>query len=481
MARLRRWLILAHRYLGIVLSLVFLSWFVSGIAMIYARGMPSLTPDVRMQRLPLLDLQRVRLDPADAAAIAGLSESAARPTLLTILDRPAYRFAAATPVTVFADTGERLEVGDVESLAIAARFANLPQSALRHAGTLEHPDQWTIGEQRLMPLHRIVVADAERTELYVSERSGEVAVLTTRGSRALAWVAAIPHWFYFAPLRLNNQLWRQAVLWASGLGAFTVLVGLVLVVTQYRTRYVGWMRWHYVTGVVFGVVTLTFVLSGFLSMDPWNWAGGGGSGAGIPQALSGGALDLSDVPVASVLSGVDGPTVARAVKEVDFRRIQGAPYYVLRGSNPDPILLGAASMQIRSEPFSLDSILQRIRDGNAGVQILDVQMLSDYDHYYYDRDRGAPLPILRVTFDDPDRTRVYIDPVMNQLVARFTRLQRVERWLYHGLHSLDFPFWYYNRGWEAGVIALCAGGAMLSFIGVVIGFRRVWRVWCNIA
>jgi len=41
---MRKLLILVHRYLGIVFSLLFFTWFVSGVAMIYTRGMPSLTP-----------------------------------------------------------------------------------------------------------------------------------------------------------------------------------------------------------------------------------------------------------------------------------------------------------------------------------------------------------------------------------------------------------------------------------------------------
>ena len=47
---MRRLLILIHRYLGIALSLLFAVWFISGIAMIYAKGMPNLTPQLRLQR-----------------------------------------------------------------------------------------------------------------------------------------------------------------------------------------------------------------------------------------------------------------------------------------------------------------------------------------------------------------------------------------------------------------------------------------------
>jgi hypothetical protein len=35
----------------------------------------------------------------------------------------------------------------------------------------------------------------------VSAPLGEVVMQTTRVNRSLAWIAAIPHWLYFTPLR----------------------------------------------------------------------------------------------------------------------------------------------------------------------------------------------------------------------------------------------------------------------------------------
>src|SRR5688572_7333544 len=64
----RKGLIWFHRYLGIGLSLLFVVWFLSGIGMIFARGMPGLSPDVRLQRLPEIDLSRILLSPTDASA-----------------------------------------------------------------------------------------------------------------------------------------------------------------------------------------------------------------------------------------------------------------------------------------------------------------------------------------------------------------------------------------------------------------------------
>ena len=84
--------------------------------------------------------------------------------------------------------------------------------------------------------------------------------------------------------------------------------------------------------------------------------------------------------------------------------------------------------------------------------------------------------MLRVKFGDPARTWVYIDPEVNQIVGQVQRNNRIERWLYNGLHSLDFSFWYYKRPlWDIGVILLSLGGAALSGIGVMMGFRRIVR------
>src|SRR4030095_14193613 len=113
MAWFRRSLILLHRYLGIGLSLLFVVWFATGITMMYAGGMPRLTPQMRLERLPRLDLGAIRLSPAEALDRADLGTTPGRVTLLTVLGRPAYRFAsAAGPTTVFAAGGDLLAAAD---------------------------------------------------------------------------------------------------------------------------------------------------------------------------------------------------------------------------------------------------------------------------------------------------------------------------------------------------------------------------------
>jgi hypothetical protein len=465
----RKWVILIHRYLGIAVSLLFVMWFVSGIAMIFARGMPSLTTDVRFQRLPKIDFAKVNVTPSEAVEKAQLGRPPARATMLMVMGRPAYRFTSRGTVTVFADDGEVLEtVGEREAISIARAFMSLPDAMLQYRGEQLEPDQWTLEERQLLPAHKVFVNDSAKTELYISESTAEVALLTTRATRALAYVAAIPHWMYFAPLRQNGPVWRQVVLWTSGVGVVLTLLGVVLAFTQYRTQYAGLMRWHYVTGAVLGVFALMWVFSGLLSMEPFFWASGGETGNRISQTLRGGSLDLSQFPKPSFSS--------TGIKEVDFLRIQGDPYYLLRDGPTEPVLFSADSMQERWEPFTPESLVDRIKQATPGETMIDSSLLTTYDGYYHPSERKPPLPVLRVKFADPNATWFYIDPRLSQVVASFTRRERLQRWIYHGLHSFDFNFWYYNGPvWRTVMVALNAGGAALSLIGVLIAIKRIKR------
>jgi hypothetical protein len=261
-------------------------------------------------------------------------------------------------------------------------------------------------------------------------------------------------------------------------------------------RYQGWMRWHYLLGVFFGVFALTWVFSGLLSMEPFEWTNAEGLSI-APSAFTGGPIDVSrfgtfDTAAWGTLRG------GRALKEIELKRIQDLPYYVARYTSaprpdakrerlhqpydvagraqPESELIDATTLAPRREPFSVESLLERLKAAAPGTAIAAQDLLGDYDSYYYSRNREAPLPVLRVKFADPLETWVYVDPRESELLATVHRLNRVERWLYNGLHSLDFAFWYSKRPlWDIGMIILCAGALASSTIGLCLGVKRLWR------
>ena len=513
----RRAVILSHRYLGIVLSLLVIMWCATGITMMYWGGMPRVTPELRLERMQAVDFSRVQLTPAQAAERADL-DPIGRATLATLLDRPVYRFGSRNPTIVFADTGELFDELSVDQAqAVAAAFAHVPVSQVHQLGTMHEVDQWTL--QTPLPLHKFSVDDGAGTELYVQPGSGEVAMMTTRSSRGWAWVSTIPHWLYFTALRANQPLWYQLVVWTSIAACVLAVLGLVLGVTQLRKPrpfdspsglardkafslraripYSGAMRWHYVSGVVFGVFTLTFAFSGLLSMEPWDWTNA--RGLELPRdVLSGGPVELARF-TAHDAAAWDRVLGGQPAKEVEFARMLDEPYYVVhRGSvvrddfdrerlhQPYPIrhariedhrqLISAATFTTRPDLFEQTSLVARIQSAAPGAQIVDTQPLTEYDAYYYSRNRQIPLPALRIKFDDPAQTWVYVDPSISQVVTAINRWQRVERWAYHGLHSLDLPYLYNSRpSWDVVMIVLCLGGLTSSGIGFWMGLRRTRR------
>ena len=98
-----------------------------------------------------------------------------------------------------------------------------------------------------------------------------------------------------------------------------------------------------------------------------------------------------------------------------------------------------------------------------GVTVESAVWLREYNAHYYDLRAGRALPVLRVQFADEANTWLYLDPARGSIVQRTDDTRRLRRWLYQGLHSLDFPFLYYKRPvWDIVVIVLSIGGAILE-------------------
>ncbi len=519
----RRAVILSHRYLGLVLSLLVVMWFATGITMIYWGGMPRVTPELRLERMQPVDFARVKLTPAQAAERADL-DPIGRATLATLLDRPVYRFGSRNPTVVFADTGDVFDELSVDQAqSVAATFARVPAAQVHHVATMREVDQWTL--QTPLPLDKFAVDDGDGTELYVQPRSGEVAMMTTRSSRGWAWVSTIPHWLYFTALRTNQPLWYRLLVWTSAFACVLAVLGLVLGVTQIRKPrpfdspsglaqgkpfrlsaripYSGSMRWHYISGVVFGVFTLTFAFSGLLSMEPWGWTNA--EGLELPRnVLSGGPVELSTF-TAHDAAAWDQVLGGEPAKEIEFARMLDEPYYIVRRGSvardeadrerlhqPYPIrhariedhrqLVSAATFTVRPGLFDQATLVARIKAAVPDARVVETQPLTEYDSYYYSRNKQIPLPALRIKFDDPAQTWVYVDPSISQVVTAINRWQRVERWAYHGLHSLDLPYLYNSRpSWDIVMIALCLGGLTSSVLGLMLGTRRMKRAAARLA
>jgi hypothetical protein len=110
-------------------------------------------------------------------------------------------------------------------------------------------------------------------------------------------------------------------------------------------------------------------------------------------------------------------------------------------------------------------------DGGAEFSVLE-----QYDRYYLDRRRQLPLPVILARLNDGDQARYYIDPKTARVVGDYNPRNWVNRWLYHGLHSLDFPWLYnYRPLWDIVVITFMVGGTALCVTSLILAWRVLGR------
>jgi hypothetical protein len=85
------------------------------------------------------------------------------------------------------------------------------------------------------------------------------------------------------------------------------------------------------------------------------------------------------------------------------------------------------------------------------------------------------LPVLRVRYSDENQTWLYFTPSLGQMV-KFDKRDRANRWVYYGLHVMDWPGLFNRRPlWDMVTIALLAGLAAISITTLLPAFRRLKR------
>ena len=232
------------------------------------------------------------------------------------------------------------------------------------------------------------------------------------------------------------------------------------------------MRWHHYAGSIFGATTCTWIFSGLLSMDPWDWHPSTAPTVEQRDAVAGGPLRVDLLTLEAMRSAVATLASSTDVKEIEVVQFQ---HEIFLAASDRLVPVRAPRQQALAE-FDDRRLTAAAAAALPGAAIADATRLSAYDAYYYDRDYALPLPVVRVRFADPQRTWLYLDPRRGAIVRREERLSRVNRWLYHGLHSLDFPALYARRPlWDVVMIALSLGGLTSAITTIVPAWRRLRR------
>ena len=485
--RLLRLVIFCHRWLGVTWCLLFALWFASGIVMMYW-DYPDVEQADRLRRAAALDASHVHVSPQDAYASLRLTGPPDQVQLAMFNGRPAYRFRTGREQSlVYADDGQlQTEISRELGLQIAAAWTGQPTSPAKFERTMTEVDQWTVGgpSRALWPLFKYSLPNGE--EVYVSKVSGDVVQHTTRGSRIAAYFGAIPHWLYFTPLRKNGVLWRKVVIWASGIGMLISLFGIVVGIWVYSPRkrygfpqgsssfpYTGWKRWHAILGLIFGLVTCTWVFSGLLSVGPIDSLTEGPSEAfRLAGALRGGPFQLAAFAAKHPGEALGQVAADLQVKELEFTFFAGEPVYLAteapQHSRVIPVHFGPAPF------FDPDIVAAVLASASRPFEVIEARLVDKYEAYYLDRHHDLPLPVLFVRLNDADSSMYYVDLRTARIVQAYSARSRLNRWLYHGLHSFDLPWLYrYRPAWDIFVLVLLIGGMTLSVTAITMGWQLV--------
>lgn len=505
----RQVLLLTHRWLGVVGCLAFAAWFASGLVMIYAR-MPGLSHEEQLARAQALDLSRAQLSPAEAAARLYLPVDHIVVSMRG--GRPVYLLGRGRGATiVYADSGELYPGVDADAAAAVAKPFAPAGATLSYLRYLTVPDQWTLQDRGRLPMHVFAADDAAGTRLYVSETAGTMALRSTRSERVWGFLGPVIHWMYFTPIRSRGGLWGELVIWTSLAGCVVALTGIAWGLLRYAPRqryrlagsqvaspYTGLLKWHHYAGLIFGIFTFTWIYSGLLSVEPFGWFDSEGVTTEQREVLAGGALPEDLLTLEHVRTAALELAEHGYPKEIETVMFRGALYWAAEWSWRSPSADGSwisdsskpraparrlqreyvsgATAARRGAEFDRDAIVQAAREAVPGAHAVSEEWIDAYDGYYYDPTGSLELPVLRVKYDDGPATWLYLDPRRGAIVAKYQRASRVQRWLYHGLHSLDFPALYYRRPlWDVVIIGLSLGGLLSSLTAVVPAWRRVRR------
>ena len=490
---MKRWFYLLHRWAGIALCIVMALWFFSGVVMMYV-GYPKLTPAERLARLPALDLRNCCVEPGIALAAAGIGGSPEELRLAMVAGAPRYLIRAGRESWTAVDAQRGTRVGRIEAadaLAEARAFSDRHEVRLLE---VVREDDWTHSRalDAHRPLYRVAVGDEAGTEVYVSSRTGEVVRDSTGVERGWNYVGAWLHWLYMFRGNLFDPAWHDIIVWSSGIGTAMAILGVWIGILRLRVRGVyrkggshipyreSWMRWHHILGLVFSLATILWVFSGLMSVNPGKVT----SSRNPPPDMAlfaGGKLDIKAFAIGAPEAAAAAAPQLGAIKEMQWHWFGGKPWILaFDGAGLTRIVSGTTRGEVR-ERFEVEDLAIAAARVMPAHRVTASSVLTAYDNWYLERAAHTMLghiekrlPVLRVEFDDPDRTWLHVDPYLGTIHNRIDAPRRLARWSFAALHSWDLVGLIDQRPlWDVLMIVFSIGGFALCVTSVVIGVRRL--------
>ena len=469
-----------HKITGSAIAMFFLMWFVTGVVLLY-HPYPQVTEEQRNEQKEILpsslpDLQSLqeRVD----GNIERLSLKQFQGQTLFSIKTKDHAFV------LNADSLEKVKPITFQTAQdIASRWVN---ASVLEVDTLYEREQWILFSRydNVMPIYKFYLDDKEKTELFISGKTGEVQQLTTRSGRFWAWVGAIPHKLYIPLLRKETEVWQNTISIISGICLLAAISGWILGICLWIKRFKRkkvwenpykkkWYRLHFLFGIIFGVFTIGWALSGIFAMQK------------VPQWMvsTDGEYTFKSArlwgmkPLSLNCYQLDYRKLREAypnLKEVEWTHFGSIPAYRVVDGNKE-WYVDASNHEIQPLDIPQETIIKGFQKIHGEDTPIHISWMEESDNYYLSRRVNLPLPVYKVEVEDKNESVYYVSPETGY-VRYLNKNKVVRKWLFNAIHYLDID-WLLARPWlwTICIWTLCIGCGMVCLTGVVLGTKVLFK------
>lgn len=482
-----------HKWLGMLMAPLMVMWFISGYFMIFS-GFPRVENKSKLMisdhfstedsvpPLALLSSLYAENTKSDAQ-LTGVELSKSREILFFTL------LGSEGPIVIDAESNRIAESvkpkrADIEDMTVRIT-GQMPQKI----DTLTNLEQWVPFSSRRadLPIYKVYVRDGKGTHLYFSGQNGQLLQQTNKDNRLLAYFGAIPHWLYFWPIRQNADLWKNMFVILGILGCIMTISGIIMGI--YRTVQIrkkgtrkwspykknGWFYWHHIIGLIFGIIVLTWIFSGWMSLDQLpTWMTGPSPRKEIYTLSKSSPIENGEA--------VDFEALIKnypMAKRITYANYMGVPYYFVEDETGGQYVSLSSG---KADTFSVSEheVLSFLSEHSSGIEVTGIKKLTDYNARYLPHPAGKrkpPLPVFEVTTEEGTMLHIAIAEPKIQVSNKATVLNS---WAYSKLHAFKF-LWAYRHPalWMTVMLVLLTGGAIVSITGLVLGWGVLKRLFCR--
>ena len=484
-----------HKWTGIIIALFFAMWFISGVILLYHKY-PRVTTEDLYRHMESLNAESL----PDLYSIPGLADttrvknlSVARENGVNVWtisgvsakkENPMYIKPIVDDKFIFTDSilspAVPIPASGLDS--IACLWAN--SDAIAKVDTLTKRGQWILYERydKSLPILKYSFDNPEKSEIFISQRNGEVVQASTRPERIWSYFGAIPHKFYFPFLRTDVEKWKTAIL-VGGLFCLVaalsgMYIGIYYLIKNKRkhNRFSSpfkkktW-RYHHIAGLVFGIFLIAWGISGSLAMQrvpKWlvNYEGDYFVSASKMWGRKALPLEKYRLDYRDVFKNYTD------IKSISWEHFGNHPAYLIVSGDKEIHIDAAEAYSVKLLELSQEEIEKAVTRYFGDDVRYTMSLQEDYDEYYLSRKGGYPLPVWRIDIDNADGTRMYVSP-SDGYVKYLNDNRMAKKWLFSATHYLDIKYFVLHQGLRYTCLWILSAGCLFVIItGVCIFFSK---------